>query len=114
MTTAPLLDLFFELRRRNLMLGVSEYFAGLEALAAGFGVGSRADLCWMCQALWSKSPEEHEQVAEALDIVLPAKITPAELDALAREAQKELDSQAILSIRVIREIRGYRLPVTRN
>ena len=93
MTTPPLLDLFLELRRRNLPLGVPEYLASLEALAAGFGAGSRAELRWMCQALWSKSPEENEQVAEALDIVLPREITKADLEKLAEQAQAALGDE---------------------
>jgi uncharacterized protein len=94
MTAVPLLDLFYDLRRRNLQLGASEYLAALEALALGFGVGSRAELCWMCQALWSKSPDEHEQIALALDQLLPAPITPAELQELAREEQKGTSQDA--------------------
>ncbi|MBI3822614.1 MAG: hypothetical protein HY289_08040 [Planctomycetes bacterium] len=94
MTTGPLLDLFYELRRRNLVLGVSEYLAALEALALGFGIGSRAELCWMCQALWSKSPEEHEQVVLAVDQTLPAAITQSELDELSRQADEELRKRA--------------------
>src|SRR5947207_1907544 len=93
MNTAPLLDLFFEVRRRNLPLGVSEYLAALQALAAGFGAGSRAELCWMCQALWSKSPEENELVAEALNAVLPRKLTEADLEKLAQLAQRTLEQQ---------------------
>jgi len=90
MTTAPLLELFLELRRRNLLLGVSEFLAGLEALARGFGTGSRKELTWMCQALWAKSQDDQDEIAEAVAVVLPRELTPTELEDLARQAEKAL------------------------
>ena len=40
MTTAPLLDHFLELRRRNILLGVSEYLAGSQGGLGWLAVSS--------------------------------------------------------------------------
>lgn len=82
----PLLDVFTELQQRQFPLGAREYVAALEALARGFGTGSRDDLVFLCQTLWAKSLEERDQVSQVLAVSLPPKFTPEALAALAREA----------------------------
>jgi uncharacterized protein with von Willebrand factor type A (vWA) domain len=84
---APLLDLLSELQRRNYPLGVSDYLLALDALAGGWRVSSREELIFLCQTLWAKSPEEQAQVAEALDHLLPKRLTEAELLDLAPAAE---------------------------
>jgi uncharacterized protein len=86
----PLLDLFFELRQRNFPLSTSDYMTALEALVVGNGVTTRADLTFMCQLVWAKSPEEQKQVAEALAEALPIELSEEELIALNREAEQVL------------------------
>jgi uncharacterized protein len=83
---APLLALFELLRLRIPRLGVAEYLLALRALEAGFGVGSRTELRFLCQTLWAKSPEEQRLVADALEAVLPEPLTEADLRALLLEA----------------------------
>jgi hypothetical protein len=77
---APLLDVFQELRRRQFPLGVAEYVAALQALQAGFGQGSRERLLVMCEALWARSEEEREQVADILHALLPPPQQGPEVD----------------------------------
>jgi uncharacterized protein len=83
----PLLELFYALRRRNFVLGVSEYLLALEALAHGFGTGSREELVSMCQTIWAKSPEEQIAVDQAFSVVLPKRLTQRDLDAIAANAE---------------------------
>jgi uncharacterized protein with von Willebrand factor type A (vWA) domain len=86
--SAPLLDLFYELRQRNFPLGAPDYILALRALAEGLGVGSREDLLFLCQLLWAKSHDEQREVAEALDELLPRRLSDEELEALlAGEAE---------------------------
>jgi uncharacterized protein with von Willebrand factor type A (vWA) domain len=92
MPTYPLLDALLELRRRNYPLGLAEYFAALEALAAGFGRESRASLVRMCQAVWSHSLEEQEEVAQVLEHALPPRMTAEQWEATARRPDDEADS----------------------
>ncbi len=74
----PLLDLFYELRKRNFPLGTSEYVTVLNALVKG-AVTTRADLLFICQLVWAKSPEEQYQVAEAFAALLPKEFTENDL-----------------------------------
>ncbi len=80
----PLIDVFLELQRRNFQLSVQEYLNTLDALARGFGNGSRQELIFLCQTLWAKSPEEQSQIAEALQAVLPKELTERELQSLMK------------------------------
>ncbi|MBD2616212.1 hypothetical protein H6G94_34055 [Nostoc punctiforme FACHB-252] len=52
-----LLDLFMELRKAGLRLGIDEYKLLQKALQAGFGT-DRDSLKRLCQAIWVKSSEE--------------------------------------------------------
>lgn len=54
----PLLELFKQLRRAGLPLGVDEYQALLCALQGGFGMPDRAALAHLCKTLWVKSAGE--------------------------------------------------------
>jgi uncharacterized protein with von Willebrand factor type A (vWA) domain len=85
--TAPLIDVFYELRRRNFPLGVAEYLLILQALDKGFGTGSREELKFMCQTIWAKSTDEQIAVADALDAVLPRQMSDVELEALSHHTQ---------------------------
>lgn len=94
MKTAPLLDLFLRLRGLRFSLGASEYMLALEALAAGFGVGSREELMLMCQTVWAKSRDEQAQVARALDAALPRVLSADELEEMRKQAAASLTSGA--------------------
>jgi uncharacterized protein len=59
----PLEELFLALRCRGLMLGFREYQDAVTALAAGFGVGSRAELLAVLDALWARSDAESRTLA---------------------------------------------------
>jgi uncharacterized protein with von Willebrand factor type A (vWA) domain len=80
---APLLDLFYELRQRSFPLGISDYLSALIALTQGTGITNRADLVFICQILWAKSPEEQKHVAETLAAILPEELSQEELEALS-------------------------------
>src|SRR6266487_1365618 len=54
----PLLELFKQLRRAGLPLGVDEYQVLLYALQGGFGISDRAALARLCKTLWVKSAGE--------------------------------------------------------
>jgi uncharacterized protein with von Willebrand factor type A (vWA) domain len=82
-TPAPLLDLFNELRARSFPLGVGDYLAGLRALAIGVGVNSRDDLVFMCSVMWGKTREEQRQIRQVLGALLPARLTTADIEAIA-------------------------------
>jgi hypothetical protein len=82
-TPAPFLDLFRELRARSYPLGVGDYLAGLRALASGVGANSRDDLVFMCSVMWGKTREEQRQIEQVLNSMLPARLTAADIEALA-------------------------------
>jgi uncharacterized protein with von Willebrand factor type A (vWA) domain len=50
--------LFFYLARAGFQLSVRDYQDALSALRAGYGLGTRADLLWLCRMLWARSNEE--------------------------------------------------------
>ena len=92
----PLLDIFLELQRRGFALGLPDYLLALEALAQGFGIGSREELGFVCRTLWAKSLEEQEQVTDVLDTVLPKKLTEDEIEQLffPGDVSKKLQEKA--------------------
>lgn len=54
----PLIELFNQLRRAGLPLGVNEYQLVIHALQGGFGISDRRALARLCKTLWAKSPED--------------------------------------------------------
>lgn len=50
--------LFFYLARAGFQLSIRDYQDALSALRAGYGVGTRQDLLWLCHTLWARSNEE--------------------------------------------------------
>jgi hypothetical protein len=54
----PLHDLFDQLRKSGLPLGVGEYELLLKSLMAGFGIADQNALARLCKTLWVKSLEE--------------------------------------------------------
>lgn len=66
----PLLDLFMELRKAGLPLGVGEYNLLLRALQAGFGLSSRSALARLCCNLWVKSEEQKRLFDERFEQVI--------------------------------------------
>lgn len=59
------LEVARQLRRRRLPLGIDDYDALRQALAAGFGWSSPDELRELCVTLWAKSPAEAEIVRAA-------------------------------------------------
>ena len=82
--TNVLVDLFYELRQRNFPLGTSDYVTALGALTKG-AVTSRADLLFICQLVWAKSPEEQRQIAEVFAALLPQEFNEDDLTTLSGE-----------------------------
>ena len=56
----PLWNLFEHLRNSGLPLGINEYLALLDSLAAGFGTKDSESLARLCRTLWIKSNEEKQ------------------------------------------------------
>lgn len=54
--------LFLYLTRKGFKLSVRDYQDVLKALRAGFGLKSRSDLLWLCEALWAHSDEEKRTI----------------------------------------------------
>jgi uncharacterized protein len=64
-------ELVARLRRRGLPLGVDDCCALRNALAAGHGLASTAELLGLCVTLWAKSPRDAELIASTLHLVEP-------------------------------------------
>lgn len=58
MEELPLKNLFSQLQKAGLAIGLSEYQLLLKALQGGYGLQSRSELKQLCQMLWAKSSEE--------------------------------------------------------
>lgn len=61
MEELPLIDLFYELRKADLPLGIGEYRLFLRALQLGFGTESEEKLRQLCKTLWVKTPQDERQ-----------------------------------------------------
>jgi uncharacterized protein len=72
-----LLNLFKELRKWGLPLGVEEYMLAVQALQAGFGIGDRNSLERLCCTLWTKSEAEARLLKRLLDEII--KRSPVEI-----------------------------------
>lgn len=60
MDNLPLLELFTQLRKAGLPLGVDDYQAVLKALQAGYGIENKAALARLCRTLWVKSNQDKQ------------------------------------------------------
>ena len=58
MEELPLKNLFTQLQKAGLPIGLGEYQLLLKALQGGFGLHNRSELRQLCQLLWTKSKEE--------------------------------------------------------
>lgn len=54
----PLEGLYLHLVRSGFPVSIREYQDALAALRAGYGVGGREDLRWLCEALWARTDQE--------------------------------------------------------
>lgn len=75
----PLQELFEELRRAGLPLGVDSYALLVRALRGGFGVGDRTALLRLCCTLWATSPDDARLIAFHFGrlIDMPPEIAPS-------------------------------------
>lgn len=92
-SNSPLWQLFVRLRRRRFLLGIEDYFALKQAMAAGFGWPSKESLRNLCCSLWAKSSSEREILTALFDqIDLPEwDLTQAKQAALPL-TESEIDS----------------------
>ena len=60
MNNLPLLELFTQLRKAGLPLGVDDYKAVLNALQTGYGIENKAALARLCRTLWVKSKQDKQ------------------------------------------------------
>jgi uncharacterized protein len=64
--------IFFRLVREGLPLGIRDLNHALRALEAGFGLGNRERLLWLCQTLWARTDEENRR----LDVLFREHLPP--------------------------------------
>jgi hypothetical protein len=86
-----LLNLFKELRKWGLPLGVEEYMLAVQALQAGFGIGDRNSLERLCCTLWTKSETEARLLKRLLDEIIkrmPVEISKSTSTNLPQTQQK--------------------------
>jgi uncharacterized protein with von Willebrand factor type A (vWA) domain len=82
---------FLHLVKRGFRLSVRDLQNGLRALEAGYGVCSREDLQWLCEALWARSEEEVQALHHFFrEFPLPRV---AEVAALTGRPQPEASAQ---------------------
>jgi uncharacterized protein with von Willebrand factor type A (vWA) domain len=96
-----LLNLFKELRKWGLPLGVEEYMLAVQALQAGFGIGDRNSLERLCCTLWTKSETEARLLKRLLDEVIKQPVefpqsTPTESAQTVPETSEQSSSQTPL------------------
>lgn len=91
--------IFLHLVKRGFRLSVRDLQSGLRALEAGYGVCSREDLQWLCEALWVRSEEEVQELHHFFrEFPLPQVAEVAAItgrprpDAPARETQAGADT----------------------
>jgi uncharacterized protein with von Willebrand factor type A (vWA) domain len=84
---AILTALFERLRRSGIPLGTRDYLDALRALDEGFGIGDRAELRWLCEAVWSRR-ESDTRVIRAVFDALPSP-TAEELKRLTPEVEPD-------------------------
>ncbi|MDX1983400.1 MAG: hypothetical protein SFV51_24220 [Bryobacteraceae bacterium] len=77
----PLESLFLRASLK-LRLGMRDYTDALEAMGAGYGIGSPAELRWLCQTLWCRDEEEERALEEIFKQIPPP--TTDEIQAVAR------------------------------
>ncbi|HNP74138.1 MAG TPA: hypothetical protein PKK15_23670, partial [Kouleothrix sp.] len=75
-TELPLLELFAELRRAGMQLGVDEYMLALRALRGGFGLDGRESLRRMCHTLWANTPDEQRLLDYHFDRIIAQDAPP--------------------------------------
>ena len=76
----PLLELFTQLQKAGLSLGIGEYYLLLESLEGGFGVPNRQALCRLCCLLWAKSPAERRIIEHYFAQTVPTPIEPVPIE----------------------------------
>lgn len=70
-----LLNLFMELRKQGLNLGIDEYKILQKAFQGGFGIADRDSLKRLCKALWVKSSEDERIFDSLFEKFLPTSKT---------------------------------------
>ncbi|KAM3113486.1 hypothetical protein [Phormidesmis sp. 146-33] len=78
MDELPLLELFTQLRKAGLPLGVDDYQSVLQALQAGYGVGDQIALARLCRTLWVRSPDERQLFEYYFEQLMSERETGAE------------------------------------
>lgn len=91
--------LYFYLVRAGFQLSIRDYQDALTALRAGYGVGTRRDLLWLCQMLWARSNEQ----LRSLDLLFqrfpfPSTDTVERLTSEGKERETEKPSDTKLEI----------------
>lgn len=76
MNDPALLELFTQLRKSGISLGIAEYHLLLQAIEGGFGTGDREALAQLCRTLWIKSPAEEKIFQNYFDQLIPLQPEP--------------------------------------
>jgi len=98
----PLEGLFLHLVRAGFKLSIRDYQDAINALLAGYGLGSRENLKWLCQTLWARSNEE-SRLLDQLFLSFPFP-SPELVEKLSTEKDKSYASEtpeaAVVSARM--------------
>lgn len=89
----PLLSAFLRLQQRGFALGLPDYLLVLQALVCGFGIGSREELVFTCRTIWGKTPEEQDQVEDAVRWELPPELTQVRIQELIATITADLNNE---------------------
>lgn len=81
-------------RHKGLALGIRDFTEALTALQAGYGLGSRDELMWLCQSLWARNQEE-ERIIEILFRHFPTPTSDEVKQALPPEPEQQRDEDFI-------------------
>jgi hypothetical protein len=87
-----LLDLFMELRKAGLRLGIDEYKLLQKALQVGFGT-DRDSLKRLCQAIWVKSSEEQRLYNSLFEKLVPSLETQNPTSIVDKQSSSRTKSQ---------------------
>lgn len=90
MDELPLQDLFSQLQKAGLPLGLDDYQLLLSSLQAGFGIEDRSSLRKLCHVLWAKSLEERRLIDYHFDQMM----------SLGSEKKDELKSEKKVPSRI--------------
>jgi uncharacterized protein with von Willebrand factor type A (vWA) domain len=122
MDNLPLLELFTQLRKAGLPLGIDDYQAVLNALQAGYGIENKAALARLCRTLWIKSKQDKQVFDYHFENIISSKtesIKPSTLitcpASISDKSQKEnvpaAENKSFQILTYLKLLQYYVIPV---